>query len=234
MAERRVIFFDVGNTLLFPNRAKMLAPIRSDRHPKLEQWQALERRTKAEFDQELESGRVDHSFWWIFHTHLLTELNESTDGLVQELVRNTQNSANWDQILQGTRAALDRIRQKFRIAVISNADGKIENILSRCGIADCFETITDSGIVGYEKPRREIFQAALKAMNASPDESLYVGDVYSVDYLGATNAGMQAILFDVAGAYRDRPEPRVESLEQLEEWLNSPSAAVKSSAPCSI
>jgi len=31
-----------------------------------------------------------------------------------------------------------------------------------------------------------------------------VGDVYSVDYLGATRAGMQAILFDVAGVYRER------------------------------
>jgi FMN phosphatase YigB (HAD superfamily) len=56
-------------------------------------------------------------------------------------------------------------------------------------------------------------------MNARADESLYVGDVYSVDYLGARNAGMQAVLFDVAGAYRDRDLPRVESLEQLENWL---------------
>jgi putative hydrolase of the HAD superfamily len=220
MAEPRVIFFDIGNTLLFPNRAKMLAPIQSHRHPTLEQWQALERRTKGEFDQEMQSGRVDHSFWWIFHTYLVAELNESADGLVKELVRNTQNSANWDQILPGTREALDRIRQRFRIAVISNADGKIENILSRCGIADCFESITDSGIVGYEKPRREIFEAALHAMNASTNESLYVGDVYSVDYLGARNAGMRAILFDVAGAYRGRPEPRVESLKQFEKWLD--------------
>jgi HAD superfamily hydrolase (TIGR01549 family) len=220
MAERRVIFFDVGNTLLFPNRARMLAPIPSNRHPTLEQWQALERRTKAEFDQEMQGGRVDHSFWWIFHTYLVAELNESADGLAQELVRNTQNSANWDQILPGTREALDRIRHKYRTAVISNADGKIENILSRSGIADCFESITDSGIVGYEKPRREIFEAALNAMNASPDESLYVGDVYSVDYLGARNAGMQAILFDVAGAYRGKAEPRVESLQEFEEWLD--------------
>ena len=56
-------------------------------------------------------------------------------------------------------------------------------------------------------------------MNARADESLYVGDVYSVDYVGATSAGMQAVLFDVAGAYRDRKEPRVESLAQLESWL---------------
>ena len=54
MAERRVIFFDVGNTLLFPNRAKMLAPLPSNRHPTLEQWQALERRTKNEFDQGMQ------------------------------------------------------------------------------------------------------------------------------------------------------------------------------------
>jgi len=224
MVERRVIFFDIGNTLLFPNRAKMLAPLSAGRHPTLEQWQALERRTKAEFDRGMQSGRMDHGFWWIFHSYLLEDLGESASdgaGLVQRLVENTQNSANWDQILPGTRAVLDRIRKKFRIAVISNADGKIERVLSRCGIADCFESITDSGIVGFEKPRPEIFAAALTTMSARPEESLYVGDVYSVDYVGATNAGMQAVLFDVAGAYRGRKEPRVESVEQLESWLRN-------------
>jgi FMN phosphatase YigB (HAD superfamily) len=40
-----------------------------------------------------------------------------------------------------------------------------------------------------------------------------------VDYVGARNAGMDAILLDVAGAYRDRDVPRVESLAQLESWL---------------
>jgi HAD superfamily hydrolase (TIGR01509 family) len=219
MAGRRVIFFDVGNTLLFPNRAKMLAPLRSDRHPTLEQWRLLERRTKTEFDQGAQSGRVDHGFWWIFHTHLLQGLDENRDGLLEELVRNTQKSANWDQVLPGTRAALDRIAARFRMAVISNADGNIEAVLSRCGIADCFESIADSGIVGFEKPRLEIFEAALKTAKARPDESLYVGDVYSVDYVGARNAGMQAVLFDVCGAYRDRQEPQVESMAQLEAWL---------------
>jgi putative hydrolase of the HAD superfamily len=218
MADRRVIFFDVGNTLLFPNRAKILAPISSDRHPSLDQWHTLERKTKHEFDQGMTSGRVDHSFWWIFHTHLLQQLEERS-SLREVLVENTRSSANWDHIPPGTRDALSRIGQNFRIAVISNSDGKIEQVLSRCGIADCFESITDSGTVGIEKPRTEIFQAALSAMQARADESLYVGDMYSVDYLGARNAGMEAVLFDVSGAYRDRQLPRVESLEQLEASL---------------
>ena len=218
MAEPRVIFFDVGNTLLFPNCAKMLESIAPNRHPTLDQWQALERRTKREFDLGMQKGKIDHGFWWIFHTYLLQDLEED-GGLRDGLVEKTQNSANWDQIPPGTRTSLDRLRQKFRIAVISNADGGIERVLSRCGIADCFESITDSGVVGIEKPRAGIFEAALAAMKARADESLYIGDVYSVDYVGARNAGMQAVLFDVAGAYRDRDLPRVESLDELESWL---------------
>lgn len=219
MKQRRVIFFDVGNTLLFPNRPKMLAPIPMERHPTLEQWQALERKTKTEFDRGMQDGGVDHGFWWTFHTYLLDRLG-LTVAVRDQLVENTRVSANWDQIMPGTREALQRICENFRIAVISNADGAIERVLSRCGIADCFESITDSGIVGVEKPRREIFEAALAAMNARAEESLYVGDVYSVDYAGARNAGMEAVLFDVSGAYRERDVPRIESLEQLENWLD--------------
>jgi HAD superfamily hydrolase (TIGR01509 family) len=219
MAKCRFIFFDVGNTLLFPNRSRMLAPLPVERHPTLATWQALERRTKQEFDQGMVGGTVDHGFWWTFHTHLLQDLNLLDDGIRDALVENTQKSANWDQILPGTREALERIRNEYSIAVISNADGKIDAVLRRCGIEDCFASITDSGHVGYEKPHPAIFEAALGETKASAAESLYVGDVYSVDYVGARNAGMQAVLFDVAGAYRDREFPRVESLAELEEWL---------------
>lgn len=220
MAKRRFIFFDVGNTLLFPNRARMLAPLPAEKHPTLQAWQALERRTKREFDQGLLSGRVDHGFWWTFHTYLLEQCNAMDAGMRNALVHNTQNSANWDQILPGTRDALDRIKQQYSIAVISNADGRIDEVLRRCGICDCFASITDSGNVGHEKPHPAIFAAALRALKADPADSLYVGDLYSVDYVGARNAGMQAVLFDVAGAYRGREFPRVESLNQLEHWLN--------------
>jgi len=219
MAKCRFIFFDVGNTLLFPNRARILAPIAADEQPSLASWQALERRTKREFDQGLIGGMVDHGFWWTFHTYLLKELNAFDEGVRDKLVENTQKSANWDQILPGTREALDRIRERYAIAVISNADGRIDAVLGRCGIYDCFASITDSGNIGHEKPHPAIFAAALREMKADPAESLYVGDVYSVDYIGARNAGMNAVIFDVSGAYQGRELPRVESLAELERWL---------------
>jgi putative hydrolase of the HAD superfamily len=226
MAKRRFIFFDVGNTLLFPNRPLVLSPLAAELHPTLERWQACERRTKLQFDAAMMNGDASFGFWSRFHTLLLEELNASNDSVRDAIVENMRHSANWDHKLPGTREALDRIAREYAIAVISNSDGKVEHTLQRCGIHDCFAIITDSGVVGYEKPHPAIFEAALHAMKARPDESLYVGDVYSVDYVGATQAGMQAVLFDVAGAYRERGFPRVESLNELENWLRNNSGEV--------
>jgi|SRR5271166_155565 len=221
MPPPKAIFFDVGNTLLFPDRPHILAPLHKRKLiPSLEQWHAIERRTKKEFDDLLRhDGKADHSFWYLFYCHLMQELGVHDDELRDALVAATRVSWNWCDIRPGTREILQRLGQRFPLAVISNADGKIANVLERCGIADCFLAITDSGLVGHEKPHPAIFEAALRGMDAVAEQSLYVGDVYSVDYLGATQAGMQAILFDVSGAYRESGLPRVESLEELEKKL---------------
>jgi HAD superfamily hydrolase (TIGR01509 family) len=220
MGKCQFVFFDVGNTLLFPNRARILAPVPEEKRPSLDRWQDLERRTKYEFDQGWVNGKVDHGFWWTFHRHLLKDLDMFDESTLAELIANTQNSANWDQILPGTRESLLRIQGQYSIAVISNSDGRIDAVLDRCGIRDCFASVTDSGNVGHEKPHPAVFEAALKQMKADPADSLYVGDLYSVDYVGARKAGMDAVLFDVAGAYRDKEFPRVASLAELQTWLD--------------
>jgi HAD superfamily hydrolase (TIGR01509 family) len=215
------LFFDVGNTLLFPDRGKMLRALHERNiFPSSELLQKIECQTKREFDS-LQEGHstVDHGFWHIYYSHLLEELGAPDDSLRADLVSCTRISSNWCEIRPGTREALLRLAESYRLGVISNADGKIAEVLGRCGIADCFESITDSGIVGREKPHPAIFQAALRSLSARPEESLYVGDVYSVDYLGASSAGMRAILFDVAGAYRNNGLPRAASLEELEAHL---------------
>ncbi len=218
--ELKAIFFDVGNTLLFPDRRIILAPLHERKlTPSLEQLHAIERRTKQEFDTIMREGKADHSFWYIFYSHLLDELRIQDDALRDVLLNATRISANWGDMRPGTREILQRVRRRFPLGVISNADGKIVALLERYGIADCFDAIIDSGVVGYEKPHPAIFEAALREMNTVAEQSLYVGDVYSVDYLGATRVGMQAMLFDVAGAYRESGLPRVESLEELEAKL---------------
>ncbi|MGC2197472.1 MAG: HAD family hydrolase [Terriglobales bacterium] len=217
----RFVFFDVGSTLLFANRARMLAPLlERGIVPSEEELRSLESTVKNQFDAILEhDGRADHGFWDMFYSRLFENLTLEDEGLRQRLITNTRTSSNWDQMRPGTRAALEQIGSRYQVAVISNADGRIAELLGRCGIADCFRTITDSGIVGHEKPHPVIFETALTSVGARPEESLYVGDVYSVDYCGATRAGMEAVLFDVCGAYRKKGVARVESLEELVELL---------------
>ena len=217
----KAIFFDVGNTLLFPNRERIHAPLtKRGILPDADLLRDLECRTKNQFDGMMTTnGSTDHSFWWLFYSQLLSEIGLHDNAIRDQLVASIRNSGNWDTIRPGTAEQLRDIGKRYPIAVISNADGRIEDVLRRCGIARCFRTITDSGLVGYEKPHPEIFRQALKSMNAAPEESLYVGDVYSVDYLGATGAGMQAVLMDIPRAYRDKGVPRVESLEELQTVL---------------
>jgi putative hydrolase of the HAD superfamily len=219
----KAIFFDVGNTLLFPNRPRIHAPLGArgtDCSP--DRLRRLECRIKNEFDALMvRDGNHDHSFWMMFYTQLFADLGIHDDALCNQLVTSIRDSGNWDQILPGTREHLLRFAERYQIAVISNADGRIKDVLERCGIADCFQTITDSGHVGCEKPHPEIFRRALKTLNSRPDESLYVGDVYSLDYLGATGAGMQAVLMDVPGAYTGKNVARVASLKELEALLSS-------------
>jgi HAD superfamily hydrolase (TIGR01549 family) len=217
----RYVFFDVGSTLLFANRDRMLGPLyeRGIRPPE-QQLLEMECWVKNQFDEIMEhAGKADHGFWDMFYTRLFEELQLQDEVLRQKLIANTRTSSNWDRIRPGTREALQRIGGEYAIAVISNADGRIAQLLAACGLADCFRTITDSGIVGHEKPHPAIFKTALASLGARPEESLYVGDVYSVDYRGATRAGMEAVLFDVCGAYREKGLPRVESLEQLAEMI---------------
>lgn len=218
----RVVFFDVGNTLLFPNWDRILAPLEARGiRPTLDQLRAIERTTKKKFDDGVTKGGVDLGFWRMFFADLLATLGIEDALLADTMTVSIRLSGNWDQVRPGTREALQRIGKHHEIGVISNADGKIKDVLSLCGIADCFLTITDSGLVGHEKPHPAIFAAALREIGAHPEDALYVGDVYSVDYMGATNAGMQAILFDVSGAYRESGLPRVESLDELQAQLES-------------
>src|ERR1022692_1270509 len=173
-APLQAIFFDVGNTLLFPDRAHILAPLHQrNLTPSLEQWHAIERKTKKEFDEILQhEGKADHSFWYLFYSHLLDELGVHDDDVRDRMVEATRVSANWGDIRPGTREILQRLGRRYPLGIISNADGKIADLLERRGIADCFLKITDSGLVGQEKPHPAIFEAALRGMDAAPEQSL--------------------------------------------------------------
>jgi putative hydrolase of the HAD superfamily len=80
------------------------------------------------------------------------------------------------------------------LAVISNFDSRLHGILDGLGMARYFTQIFVSSHVGYAKPSREIFQAALDLHGVGPESALHVGDSQEHDLLGALNAGLKGVL----------------------------------------
>jgi putative hydrolase of the HAD superfamily len=156
----------------------------------------------------------NRSHWYVYFSSLLDQIGAGLD-LLEELTRRATDSSYWTVLAPHARETLERLRPNYRLAVISNADGKIRQVLERVGLAGYFEAIIDSGVVGHEKPDRRIFEAGLEAMQLSPADGLYVGDIYGVDYAGATGAGMRAVVIDFPGVYRESNFPRVRSLDEF-------------------
>jgi putative hydrolase of the HAD superfamily len=76
--------------------------------------------------------------------------------------------------------------------------------------------------VGYRKPRREIFAAALQRAGLQAAATLFVGDSPRADIRGANRMGMITVLRDAAGRYdgqRTRPRHRIRSVLELPRVL---------------
>jgi putative hydrolase of the HAD superfamily len=81
-----------------------------------------------------------------------------------------------------------------RVAVLSNSEGRLAELLAEIGIADAFAAVIDSGRVGIEKPDRRIFDHALAVLGATRP-GIHIGDSWPADIAGALGAGWRAIWF---------------------------------------
>lgn len=213
------IFFDAGGTIVYADPALTLAPLQALRLvPTEAQLHAAERDAKRQLDQERAAHHsVDAQYWDMYYLGLFRELGIADDAALRAaLVAATRTGTNWRRVRPDTREVLERLKRRYRIGLISNSDGSVRRLFEMLKLDDCFDSFTDSRWCGFEKPDPRIFECAMASLDAAPAASLYVGDVFSVDFLGAQNVGMEAVLMDLAGAYRGTPLPRVESLTELE------------------
>lgn len=108
----------------------------------------------------------------------------------------------WRSMSPSTPQVLQELRDRgLVLGVVSNSDGRIASVLESCGIAQYFQVIVDSHDVGVEKPDPRIFRYALKKAKATPEQTLYVGDIHSIDIVGAERAGIRAVLLDNGSGY---------------------------------
>jgi putative hydrolase of the HAD superfamily len=103
---------------------------------------------------------------------------------------------------------LEQLQPRFRLAVVSNFDGRLRLILQNLGISKYFPHAFISSELGADKPDPEIFRRALKIMHLNANEVLHVGDDPERDWKAAKEAGL--LVFQL-----DRPKSSLRDLLNL-------------------
>lgn len=211
----RAIFFDAGNTLLRMNYAVIagqLATLGVIVTP--ETVQRAEWRARVRLDASLAPGASteSQSTGGRYLRYVLDELGVTDEATITALAawRRTYNPpvGLWNTPEPEADVALALVRARgVRAAVISNSNGSVAGILGELGLARHLDFVLDSHVVGVEKPDPRIFEMALDRAGVRPREAVYVGDLYSIDVLGARRVGMEAILLDPGACWGARDCP---------------------------
>jgi len=192
----QTIFFDAGNTLIFPDYfviQKVLrefgikATVAKIRHA---EYEALAESQKA---KGIQSWNVYFGIW----LKMTGAKEENVKEIYARLWEIHRQKNLWSLVEESAVETLAELKKRqYKLGVISNSDGGIKKLLTDCGLAKYFDTIVDSSVFGIRKPDVKIFEFALKEIKADPVESLFVGDSHEIDVLGAENAGLAAVLLD--------------------------------------
>ena len=195
-----------------------------------------ERALRAEF-RETEGvvmrTHADGGFSW--HQHLYRRLlalaetpgeADSLDHAAGVMLREHRASNAWRRIGTGVREALEQLRAaSLKLAVVSNSEGTIEQMLTEIDLRDLFDAVLDSSVVGSTKPDPRIYQLALDRLDVSPADAIMVGDSPSADIDGARAAGIRAALIDPYDFYPWCPAPHFRDVPEFTKALFASTSA---------
>lgn len=213
------VLFDVGQTILSPDYVFMQSLL-ADYHTRAE-LDALAKGAALGREKFLRGKQGDR--WKEFFTFWLQYVGANAQDIptMLKLIHEHHHRVHlWNYVESTARETFEWLRaHNYRMAVVSNADGKVERMLKHLQLDHFFECIIDSQIVGVEKPDPAIFGFALERMQLAPQACLYVGDNYDRDVIGARRAGLTPVLIDPYEVVVEQDVPRIKMLVELTTLL---------------
>ena len=101
------------------------------------------------------------------------------------------------RLVEGARQLLDYLHGRYEVAIITNGFKEVQyDKIIRSELSKYFRKIFISEEIGAQKPGRQIFEYAIKSMNAPKRSSLMIGDSWEVDVVGAMNFGIDQIYYN--------------------------------------
>jgi putative hydrolase of the HAD superfamily len=179
---------------------------------------------RTTIDRRVRDGGRSSDAWRDYFRILLTRVGvppEWTDEIIDTLAEAHERVGLWTAPIEGAIETVTRLRASgYRLGVVSNAEGRVERDLAGAGFGGLFDTVVDSHLVGVEKPDPRIFHIALERLGTPAATAVYLGDVPSVDVIGARAAGVAAVLLDRHDLYTDTPGTRVASIRDFPAVLS--------------
>lgn len=125
-------------------------------------------------------------------------------------------------VTEDAHTVLAQLKQAgYIMAVISNRDHPFQEVLVNHGLTEFFHFSLAAGEVNSYKPEPAIFQHGLQRANVTAQESVYVGDNYFADIVGAQRAGLQPVLYDPNGIFPEANCTTIKSFNKLISVIES-------------
>lgn len=220
------VIFDAGNTLIFADWEAIIEVARAHGRTltvrELEEAEYAGRASVAHYMAQDPASR-DATRGVVYFGAILEKTGiggEIARKIADGVLEVHQRSGLWRVVPPGLVKSLERLKAAgLTMGVISNADGKVAQYLERAGLSSFFSFVIDSHLVGVEKPDRRIFEMGLEQAGVAAARSLYAGDIYEIDVLGARTAGMEAVLIDPLLKDPNRDVRKVRGVSELADLL---------------
>jgi len=138
----------------------------------------------------------------------------------EEVFEFFRSAEAWELYPETRRAMKDLRSRGLRLAIISNFDSRLFDIVDNIGIGTLLENVFISWRARAAKPDAALFREAFEGMKVAPRHALHVGDSLREDYQGARDAGLHAVLLDRRGFYTGGGGiPTIRSLDELKEYF---------------
>ena len=231
MTEVRAVFFDAGETLVYPHPsfAELFAEVLWEEGHRVdpEELQELVHASSDRFNELMRSEKAlnwstsperSRALWDLAYRMFLGEANipkAEHPRLVDALYRRFRTIASY-RLYPDVLPTLERLRKAaVTIGLISNFEDWLEQLLDTLDVSPFLDVSVISGIEGVEKPDTKIFDIALERAGVEAESSVYVGDNPIFDAEPAQRAGMVPVLIDRRGRHEGADFLRIASMEDL-------------------
>ena len=100
-------------------------------------------------------------------------------------------------LIDGALELLESMSGRYGLHIITNGFDEIQDVKLRSGgIEDFFEEVITSGVAGFQKPDKQIFEFALRKVGTKAEDALMIGDNPLSDIEGAYLAGIDQVFYN--------------------------------------